>query len=83
MPTYSINQMSTGFLTFGGLLMGYGGFGDMIYKSERQRWLGVMRYPGKNNPFLIFSHSNKNRLLSLHKRSIIDIIKPEDYICIY
>lgn len=45
MPTYSINQMSTGFLTFGGLLMGYGGFGDMIYKSERQRWLGVMRYP--------------------------------------
>lgn len=45
MPTYSINQMATGFLTFGGLLMGYGGFGDMIYRSERQRWLGIMRYP--------------------------------------
>ncbi|CAI9743230.1 sphingosine kinase A-like [Octopus vulgaris] len=33
------------FLTFGGLLVGYGFFSDIIYKSENRRTLGIFRYP--------------------------------------
>ncbi|ESP05312.1 hypothetical protein LOTGIDRAFT_102901, partial [Lottia gigantea] len=41
---------------YGGLLMGYGFFSDLIKKAESRRWMKIMRYPG------IFSYLfiNKN-----------------------
>lgn len=35
-------------LTYGGILVGYGLFSDMIKASEENRWLGKARYLSEN-----------------------------------
>ncbi|GAB1607147.1 hypothetical protein Ahia01_000997900, partial [Argonauta hians] len=45
MRTYSVHNQHGKFLTFGGLLVDYGFFGDIIYKTEHKRNLGPLRYP--------------------------------------
>ncbi|GAB1607103.1 uncharacterized protein LOC115226571 [Argonauta hians] len=45
MKTYSVHNRNGKFLTFGGLLFGYGFGSDVIYKAENRRDLGIFRYP--------------------------------------